>query len=65
MEKDDLFFNVDTPLDFSTTKKYWEYITSIKHPYTKGMKPEVVATLENPDFIRQSRVDKDVFLFYR
>ncbi len=62
MEKDDLSFDAVTPLGFRvyTTKTYWEYIISIKHPYIKGMKSDVIATIENPDFIRQSKV-----VFYR
>ncbi len=67
MEKNDLLFDVVTPLGFRvyTTRTYWEYITSIKHPYIKSMKSDAIATLENPDFIRQSRVDENVYLFYR
>ncbi len=67
MDKDDLLFDVATPLSFRvyTTRTYWEYIISIKHPYIKGMKSDAIATLENPDFIRQSRVDENVYLFYR
>jgi len=67
MGKHDLFFDVTTPLGFRiyTTKTYWEYIIAIKHPYLKGMKSDAIATLEAPDFIRRSKVDEDVYLFYR
>lgn len=56
-----------TPLGFeiSVTHSYWEYITTIKHPYMKSMKSEVIITLKNPDSIRQSKVDNNVYLFYR
>ncbi len=65
--RDDLFFDVTTPLGFRvyTTKTYWEYIISIKHPYIKSMKPDAIATLKNPDFIRQGKSDENVYLFYR
>ncbi len=67
MDKYDLFFDVTTPLGFKvyTTNAYWEYIISVKHPYIKDMKSDAIATLENPDFIRQSKVDENVYLFYR
>jgi hypothetical protein len=63
----DLLFEVETPLKFSVsiTKRYWDYIISIKHPHIKGMESDVVNTLEDPDFIRQSKVDENVLLFYR
>lgn len=56
-----------TPLGFeiSVTHSYWEYITTIKHPYIKSMKSDVIITLKNPDSIRQSKVDNNVYLFYR
>ncbi|MBE0523993.1 MAG: hypothetical protein IBX40_06655 [Methanosarcinales archaeon] len=31
----------------------------------KGMESDVINTLEDPDFIRQSRMDENVLLFYR
>ncbi|MDP2754029.1 MAG: DUF4258 domain-containing protein [Nitrospirota bacterium] len=66
-ESEELLFSETTPLGFkvSVTKTYWEYIKTIKHPHIKGMESEVTITLKNPDFIRQSRVDKNVYLFYR
>ena len=67
MKKEDLLFEVKTPLGFivSVSKSYWEYVTSIKHPYIKGMESDVIATLKNPEFIRQSKMDKNIYLFYR
>ena len=29
------------------------------------MESDVITTLKNPDFIRQSRIDRNVYLFYR
>ncbi|VVB97763.1 Uncharacterised protein [uncultured archaeon] len=66
-EDKELLFNVATPLGFkvSTTKSYWEYITTIKHPHIKGMESDVILTLKNPDCIRRSKVDENVYLLYR
>ncbi len=66
-ESEEMFFQEITPLGFkvSVTKSYWEYIITTKHPHIKGMESDVIVTLKNPDFIRQSRVDRDVYLFYR
>lgn len=66
-EHDDLMFEVTTPLGFRvyTSRNYWEYITTVKHPIVKGMEPDVIGTLKNPDFIRQSKTDENVYMFYR
>ena len=66
-ESEELLFEEITPLGFkvSVTKSYWEYIITTKHPHINGMESDVIVTLKNPDFIRQSRVDRDVYLFYR
>lgn len=67
IENEDLLFDVVTPPGFRiyTTKRYWDYIISVKHLYINGMESDVIITLKNPDFIRQSRIDKNVILFYR
>ncbi len=64
---EDLLFEVPTPLGFRvrSTRLYWEMIICIKHPVMAGRELEVKTTLENPDEIRQSRIDSDVYLFYR
>lgn len=64
---EDLLFEVPTPLGFQvrTTRLYWELIICIKHPVMVGRELEVKATLETPEEIRQSRMDSDVYLFYR
>ena len=66
-ESGDMLFEVGTPLGFRVraTRPYWEMIIRIKHPVMAGREVEVKATLENPDEIRQSRIDPDVYLFYR
>ena len=66
-EPNDLIFKVTTPLGFkvTTSKNYWEYITTVKHPIVRGMESDVIGTLENPDSIRQSKTDEKVHMFYR
>ena len=63
----DLLFEVPTPLGFrvQATRAYWEMIVCFKHPVMADRELEVKATLEHPDEIRQSRIDADVYLFYR
>ncbi len=63
----DILFELMTPLGFTvrTTKSYWELITTIKHPVLRERIEEVKATLINPDFIRQSKNDTKVIMFYK
>ncbi len=64
---DDLLFEVPTPLNFSirVTGSYWEYIVTVKHPIMAGREEDVKDTLQNPDEIRVSRSDPNVYLFYK
>jgi hypothetical protein len=66
-DKKDFLFEVLTPLGFKVgvTKSYWEVIIKIKHPVMAGREQDVRATLEQPDEIRQSKSDPDVYLFYK
>ena len=66
-DKKDLFFEVMTPLGFRVrvTHAYWELIVTIKHPAKAGREEDVKKTLEQPDEIRQSRSDQNVYLFYK
>jgi hypothetical protein len=63
---DDILFEVETPLGFSvhTTVDYWEIITTIKHPAIRGREKDVQAALSNPDEVRLSKSDGQVYLFY-
>jgi len=38
---------------------------SIKHPIMRDREKDAVQTLKEPDFIRQSRKDAGVYLYYR
>ena len=67
MAVDDFLFDVLTPLGFrvSVTRAYWELITTIKHPTMAGHEADVLETLQNPDEIRMSKSDPQVYLFYK
>ena len=64
---EDIIFDVETPLGFRvrTTAEYWHIITVVKHPIIRGRETAVKATLSNPDIIRLSKNDPQVYLFYR
>jgi hypothetical protein len=63
----EILFEVATPLDFSvrTTTEYWQFIVTIKHPVMLNRLADVQNTLSNPDEIRLSKADSQVYLFYR
>jgi len=65
--KEELLFQVKTPLNIEvrTTVTYWKYLTTIKHPVMKEKINIVKEVLESPDEIRQSKTDKEVFLYYK
>ncbi len=45
------------------TKRYWEHIVS-KHESVTGLEREVEETLINPSYIRRSKEDEAVCLYY-
>lgn len=63
----ELQFEVETPLGFSVrvSRSYWQFIVTDKHPTMANLEAEVQATLRQPEEIRRSRSDADVYLFYR
>ena len=63
----DVLFEVMTPLGFRVrvTHGYWDLIVNVKHPVMAGREDDVRNALENPDEIRQSKSDEDVYLFYK
>jgi len=66
-DDNDVLFEVVTPLRFRVrvTKSYWELIVTIKHPVMAGREEDVRRALEEPDEIRQSKSDENVYLFYK
>ena len=63
----DFIFEVMTPLGFYVhiTSDYWQIIIKIKHPIMAGRIEDVRETLENPDEIRLSKRDSNVYMFYK
>lgn len=63
----ELYFSTHTPLgiEVRTTFEYWQYLVTIKHPVMEGKEEIAKDVLESPDEIRQSKTDKDVFLYYK
>jgi hypothetical protein len=61
------YFKVKTPLNVQvrTTKDYWEYLVTKKHKVLHNKEDVVMETLRNPDEIRKSSIDHNVFLYYR
>jgi hypothetical protein len=66
-EPDRLFFTAQTPLNCNVrvTVAYWNIITQIKHPIMSRQEAAVQATLTQPDEIRRSRSDPNIYLFYK
>ena len=62
-----LLFEVMKPLDFTVrvTATYWDMIVTIKHPVMDRFETNVKETLADPEQIRASRSDPNVFLFYK
>ena len=59
-------FNILTPLGFRvrTSDEYWQKLI-LKHPDIEGVELEIKQALIEPDEVRRSSQDSDVFLFYR
>lgn len=64
---EDIFFIVKTPLNINvrTTVTYWSYLTTMKHPVMNGKEGIVQYVLREPSEIRQSKTDKEVYLYYK
>jgi hypothetical protein len=66
-ENDNLLFEVLTPLGFRVrvTVEYWQVIVTINHPIMAGREADIQEVLRNPDEIRLSKKDPNVYLFYK
>ena len=66
-EPDGLPLVTQTPLGFEVRvgRDRWELISGSKHPAMAGREAVVRSALSNPDEVRQSRSDPDVYLFYK
>ena len=63
----EILFIVKTPLDVEIiiNKEYWRYVVEVKHPVMEGKENIVKKILKNPEEIRRSKIDNDVFLYYK
>lgn len=63
----EIFFEALTPLGFVArcSRVYWDFIVEHKHRILKDCHLKVIAALQDPVEIRQSRKDERVYLFYR
>ncbi len=52
--KGNIYFKVQTPLnkEIRTTKEYWDFVRTVKHPNMDGKEKEIIETLKYPDIIR-------------
>lgn len=51
--------------NITTTRGYWDVIVRVKHPVMKGKEHLVKEALQNTDYIRKSKTDGKVYLFYK
>ena len=49
----------------SVSDERWFMISNYKHPIMKGKEREIQDTLKNPDEIRKSKTDSNVFLYHK
>ena len=63
----DTLFDALTPLGFRVRamRFVWDQIVTIKHPIMFENEREVRDVLHNPDEVRRSRSDLNVYLFYQ
>lgn len=63
----EILFEIKTPLDRTvrTTKQYWNYLVSVKHRVMENKEAIVKAVLLDPDSIRKSKIDENIFLYYK
>lgn len=64
--ENEYLFNIQTPLNFYVhcTEEYWHRKIIMDHPVMAGKIDDVRRTLSDPQEVRQSRSDSDVYLFY-
>jgi hypothetical protein len=62
-----IYFHVRSVLgiDVRITEEYWTFLITVKHPPMQGREEDVERTLDNADEVRVSKVDPNVYLYYR
>ena len=48
-----------------TTRRYFEFITQVKHPELKGKLDEVLKTIGEADEVRRNPERPEIYLYYR
>lgn len=63
----EIYFEIKTPLNVKvrTTKEYWNYLVNIKHNEMNNKEEIVKQVLSEPDTVRKSKIDGNVFLYYK
>ena len=66
LDLNDVLSTIDTPLGFrvSILREVWEEIAEVKHRILSGRLAIVEQALRDPDFVRRSKWDDRVHLFY-
>ncbi|TAH48299.1 MAG: DUF4258 domain-containing protein [Chloroflexota bacterium] len=62
-----IYFEVDSVLGVKVriTEDYWTFLITIKHPPMRGREQGVKQTLADADEVRISKIDKNVYLYYK
>ena len=62
-----IYFKIKTPINVNVriAKKYWDYLIKVKHKVMDGKQEIVKSVLSEPDEIRRSKIDTNVFLYYK
>ena len=63
----EILFEIKTPLKKTVriTKQYWNYLVSVKHRVMANKEAIVQEVLSEPDTVRKSKIDENVFLYYK
>ena len=62
-----MYFEVTSVLGkrIRTTESYWRKLITTKHPGIRGKEKEVQEALQNATEVRRSRIDDNVYLYYK
>ncbi len=62
-----IYFRVGSVLnvDVRITEEYWQFLITVKHPPMRGREEDVKSVLQNADEVRVSKIDGNVYLYYK
>lgn len=52
-------------VDVRITEEYWDFLITVKHPPMRGREQDVKTALQDADEVRVSKVDANIFLYYK